>query len=193
MSPEELRRGALEALGEHADERARDALSRATIAVSEGLAGPVGFAGRRVTLGVDAATLGSLRAAPAVVDAICAAVARTIAVATAESLIDLVLRWDVGRRPSVTAYRDAPPATKQLTLHDALIDYLTAARDQELAHALADAEVDARDPAEVWFRLPRPAHDALRADPHAMARLTTAVQDLLAHPDARVRVRPPRA
>jgi hypothetical protein len=188
MSPEELRRGALEALGEHADERARDALARAAITVGEEVAGPTeGFAGRRVTLAVDAATLGSLRAAPGVVDAVCAAVARTIAARTTGSLTDLVLRWDVGRRASVTAYRDAPPA--QLTLQEALVAYLIAAGDRELAGALAGAEVDARDPSEVAIQLLRPAHDALRADPHAMARLTTAARDLLARPDARVRAR----
>src|SRR5579883_1696847 len=95
MSPEELRRGALEALGEHADERARDALRRADVTVSDRTVVPSGgHAGRRVTLAVDAATLGGLRAAPALVDAITAAAAIAVAGhSTGESLLDLELRW----------------------------------------------------------------------------------------------------
>jgi hypothetical protein len=159
--------------------------------VSDTIVGWAGrLAGRHVTLSVDAATLGALRAAPAIVDAITAAAARTVAEhAPGESLLDLVLQWAPATRPSATAYRDAPPAESQTTLHIALLDYLNAAGDPSLAQVLGDAVVDTGDPAGVSVRLPAPALDALQADPHSVARLTSAVQDLLGQPDASVRVR----
>jgi hypothetical protein len=186
-----VRRAGLEALGEHADERAREALAHATVAMAEvrqSGAWPI-YVGYRVTLAVDAGTLGVLRAAPAVVDALGAALAAAVAATPGAKLVDLALRWMPAARPSAAAYRDAPPVAPETTLRDALLQYLGGTGDDALARRVGGAEVDAHDAGEITVRLPRAEHDALRADAHALARLTSALRDLLARDDARVRLR----
>lgn len=188
MSPEELRRAALDALGEHADERARDALAHAAVAVETARAYPA-FDGVRVTLGVDARTLGRLRAAPALVDALVAALAAAVAATRGATLVDLSLRWLSAARPSAAAYRDMPPEAPEMALREALLEYLGGAGDHALTATLEHADVASSDPAEVTVRLPREEHEALRADAHAVARLTSAVRDLVGSAGARVRLR----
>jgi hypothetical protein len=189
---EELRRAALDALGGHADERARDALVHASVTIV-GAEGWDGSAGRvqahRVTLGVDARTLGGLRAAPAVNDALCAALAAAIAMRQGQTLLDLDLRWARGARPSSAGYRDAPPVTPEASLLDALIDYLGAGGEDALARLLGGATIDVTVPGEVTVRLPSPAREAVRAEHRSKVALTAALRDLLGDESARVHLR----
>lgn len=186
---EELRRAALATLGEHADERARDALAHASVAVAEAV-GWHGSAGRvdahRVTLGLDARTLGGLRVAPALADALCAAVAAAIATRPGATLLDLELRWAPGARPSSAGYRDAPPE-QEASLGHALVEYLEGGGHASLAGLLADAVLDEPPLGPISIRLAPSAHEGLRTAPRAVATITAAVRDLLA--DARLRVR----
>ena len=189
---EELRRAALAALGEHADERARDALAHASIAVTgaagwDGSAGPVEAHG--VTLGLDARTLGGLRAAPALADALCAAVATAIATRPGETLADLDLRWAPGTRSASAGYRDAPPAAEEASLHDALVDYLAGAEHHLLAGYLAGARIDASVPAQIAIEVLPSAREGLRGQARALTTITAALRDLLADEKTRVRVR----
>jgi hypothetical protein len=191
-SGEELRRAALAILGEHADERARDALAHASITVVgaagwDGSAGPV--EARRVTLGLDARTLGGLRAAPALADALCAAMASAIATRPGETLLDLHLRWLPGTRPSSAGYRDAPPLAEEATLHAALVDYLEGGGQPALAGYLDGATVDQSTPAQISIRVAPSAREGLRDHAGALATITAVVRDLLADARTRVRVR----
>jgi len=191
-SGEELRRAALAALGEHADERARDALAHASIVVVEaagwdGSAGPVHT--HRVTLGLAAHTLGGLRAAPALADALCAAAAAAVATRPGETLMDLHLRWTPGTRPSSAGYRDAPPAAEEASLHDGLVGYLEGGGEHVLAGYLTGAALDESVPSQISIRIAPSARDAFRRHARAVATLTAAVRDLLADARARVRVR----
>ena len=191
-SAEELRRAALAILGEHADERARDALGHASVTVVEaagwdGSAGPV--QAHRVTLGLDARTLGGLRAAPALADALCAAVASAIATRPGETLLDLHLRWALGTRSSSAGYRDAPPPAVEASLHDALLDYLEGGGEHLIARSLAGATIDESVPGLISIRLAPIAREGLRGQARAAATITAALRDLLANEKGRVRVR----
>jgi hypothetical protein len=191
-SGEDLRRRALEALGEHADERAREALAHADVAVAVGVTSWDGSAGRMeahgVTLGVDARTLGALRGVPALTDALCAAVAAAIATRPGQTLHDLHARWSPGRA-SAAGYRDAPPASPEVPLEEALADYLAGAGEQAVARALGGAAVDASVTGEISLRLAPASHERLRDDPHASAMLTAALRDLVGDAKLRVRLR----
>ena len=91
-----------------------------------------------MTLGLDARTLGALRAAPALTDALCAAVAAAFALRPGETLHDLHLRWSPGRAASagtVTLLLAAP----QVPLEEALVDYLAGAGEDALARSLLGA------------------------------------------------------
>jgi hypothetical protein len=189
-SGEELRRAALAALSEHADDRARDALMHASVTVVEatgwdGSAGPV--QAHRVTLGLDARTLGGVRAAPALADALCAAVAAAIATRPGETLLDFQLHWAPGARPSSSGYRDAPPSAEEASLHDALVDYLEGGAEHLLAGHLAGAAIDESVPGQISVRVGPSAREGLRERARAAATITAALRDLLA--DARKRVR----
>jgi hypothetical protein len=189
-SGEELRRAALATLGEHADERARDALVHASITVVgaagwDGSAGPV--EAHRVTLGVDARTLGGLRSAPALADALCAAVAASIATRSGETLLDLELRWAPGARSASAGYRDAPP--RETSLPDALRDYLEGGGHPALAGHLAGARLDESVPGQVGIQLSSSAREGLPGHAGAVAVITAALRDLLGDARTRVRVR----
>lgn len=191
-SGEELRRAALATLGEHADERARDALAHASITVVgaagwDGSAGPVEAHG--VTLGFDARTLGGLRAAPALADALCAAVAAAIATRPGETLLDLQLRWTPGARSASAGYRDAPPPAEEASLHEGLVDYLEGGDQHLLAGYLAGAVIDESVPAQLSIRIAPSAHQGFRGHARAVAMITAALRDLLATAKLRVRVR----
>ncbi|HEX3344717.1 MAG TPA: hypothetical protein VHS09_09105 [Polyangiaceae bacterium] len=190
-SGEALRRAALAALGEHADERARDALAHASVTVLhaggwDGSAGPVEAHG--VTLGLDARTLGGLRSAPAVIDALCAAAATAIATRPGEALLHLHLRWVPGARPSSAGYRDAPPAHGE-SLHGALVDYLDGGGQHALGRLLDGASLDEPGPGQLTIRLATAAEEASRTHPRLVAAVTSAAQDLLGDASIRVRVR----
>ena len=182
----ELRRLALDALGEHSDERARDALAHATVTVAEttarweGSAGPV--EAHDVTLGLDARRLGALRATPALTDALYAAIAAAIAVRPRETLHDVVLRWEPAMQATGSGYRGSPPGTEP-TLGDALAEYLDGGGEPDLARAVHAAE-RAGTGGEVVVRVDRACGDA-----RSRAILARAVRDLLGDASARVRVR----
>jgi hypothetical protein len=191
-SGEDLRRAALAALGEHADERARDALGHASITVVEaagwhGSAGPV--QAHRVTLGLDARTLGGLRAAPALADALCAAVASAIATRPGETLLDLHLRWAPGTRSSSAGYRDAPPPAEESSLHDALLEYLEGGGEHLVARSLAGATSDESVPGTISIHLAETARVDFRGHARAATTITAALRDLLANEKLRLRVR----
>jgi hypothetical protein len=192
VTPEQLRQAALDALGELADERARDILRRASLQIASsrrfGYYTPV-FDAFRVTLGVDASTLGLLTAAPALVDAVNAALAVAVATGHDQKLVDLAFRWSPAARPHPTAYRDAAPEDQETTLHEGLVAYLEAAGDLALATTMASGKVspDPRDPA-IDVHLPRAEHDVLRSDGYAVRRLESATRDLFSRTDMRVRL-----
>lgn len=185
---EELRRAALASLGEHGDERARDALVHATLVVTPAVArwesSEGSVEGHHVTLGVDAGTLGTLRAAPSLVDSLCASLAAAIATRPGKSLHDLLLRWAPSARPSSTGYRDAPPPSPETSLHEALVAYLRASGDGALAQRVGEATVDTANRPVVIVRM-----EGLRGDGYALDRLERALRDLLDDPVLLVRAR----
>lgn len=107
-----LRTAALEALGPLGDGRARDALVNGSLEVTSEVArwhasrGP--FEGVGVTLWLDGERLDRIAAAPAVEDALRAAIAAAVATRAGESLFDLALRRTTGARPPETPYRGRP-------------------------------------------------------------------------------------
>jgi hypothetical protein len=179
---EELRRAAIEVLGPHADERAHDALAHATLTVShgagswEGSHGPV--EGHHVTVGLDAERLGMLRATPALVDALLAAVAAAIATHLGEALLDVRLRWTRASEPAHSAYRDGPPQHGPPTLQEGLTAYLEAAGEPELARLVAAGTVTETG-GGATLEIPRAARDALRSNPGGLAAIERGVRDLL--------------
>jgi hypothetical protein len=103
---ESLRRAALDALGPHGGQAAREALAHGALDVTPGVArwesspGPV--AGHRVTLVLDAGRLDRIRREPAVYDALCAAIAAAVATRPGESLFELALQ------PAAPGLTDTP-------------------------------------------------------------------------------------
>jgi hypothetical protein len=190
VSDERLRALAIEALGEHGDERAREVLRTAVVRLAPGLRPSLAFDALEAVLGVEAQTLGLLRAVPALVDALHAALA--IAIATREpreKLVDLSFRWVPSARPQASAYRDAPPLAPEITALSGLIAYLEGAGDHALAALLHDGSA-VPDPADrsIDLRLPKPQYDALRASGYAQRRLEAAARDLLWRDDIRIRL-----
>jgi hypothetical protein len=190
-SPEELRRAAIEALGEYADPRARDALQQGQLTIAPGVAGWEGSEGRveahRVILALDAEQLGRLRASHAVVDALDAALAKAVARRKGEVLLGVELRWARrGDRAVSRGYRDGPPVGEG-TLRDALIAYLDGAGKPTLARIVAQGEV-ATEPTRVRVVLPAELRAQLGDHEHAIPTLTSALRDLLASPGISVNV-----
>ena len=156
-----------------------------TVAVSpaaaawQGSHGPV--VAHRVAIGLDAGRLGTVRAAHAACDALCAAVAAAIATRPNEALLDVALVWQRGA-PSVTAgYRDAPPPAGD-ALARALGDYLDGAGEAALAAAVQGAASDP-DGRAVTVR-----GVGLSLDARARATITRAVRDLVGEPRLTVKV-----
>jgi hypothetical protein len=142
----------------------------------------------RVTLSVDAGTLGLLRAAPALIDALCAALAAAIARRPGEALLELSLRWAPGVCAATAAYRDAPPAPTTLT--EALQQYLDALGEERVARMLKGAVAEAtteRETPELVLGVDRETWESLHVQGHAYATLTRAAQDLLGNERARLR------
>jgi hypothetical protein len=183
---EELRRCALVALGEQRDERAVDALSHGDLSVAWSVArwdssgGPV--EAHRATLTLDAWRLGQLSAHPAVRDAICAAIAATIAEQPGQSLLELVTRWAPDARAGDAPYRDMPPS--RVTLSEAVIDYLQGTGNPLLARAMRRATVERAGNAEVIVR------GLAEEGATGLYELVRAVRDLLGDAALRVRVEP---
>jgi hypothetical protein len=191
-SAEELRRAAQEALGAHADERAIDALRHCAVSVTPGAArwnasaGPI--EAHVVTLALDARRLGRLRAVPAIVDALCAAVAGAIGMRAGETLLELVLRWDSRAGVVQVGYRDAP--VPPVSLGDALVAYLEGTGEASVGALVANAtwQVDRpRNDGAPVIHLDPTRWKVLRANAHALAALTRAVRDLLGDENAQVR------
>ena len=181
-TPEELRRAAIEGLDAHADVRVRDALAHGTLALTPGVTrwesshGPV--EGHHVILAVDAERLGALRAAPGMIDALCAVLSATIASRPGEALTDFVLQWEPTVHVEHAAYRDEPPEAHVTSLGDGLVAYLRGLGEVDLATRVEDAIVEQRSPTEVRVRL--------EADADETATLVAAVRDLLGDRRARV-------
>jgi len=182
-TPEELRRAAIEGLDAHVDVRVRDALAHGTLSMTTGVTrwesshGPV--EGHHVILAVDAERLGALRAAPGMIDALCAALSATIASRVGEALTDLVLRWEpTAVHVEHAAYRDEPPAAHLTSLGDALVAYLRGYGEGDLAVRVEETMVEQRGPTEVRVHLDAGAEET--------ATLVAAVRDLLDDRRARV-------
>jgi hypothetical protein len=198
-TPERLRRAALDRLGPHADARVRDALSQGELSIEASVAQWESSAGRtrahRVLLFVDAGTLGSLRRAPAIRDALVAVLSATLAIEPLESLHELALRWR-SAPGGLAAYRDAPaPPTRADTLREALAAYVEAAGEGGLGGAVRRATLDVGDgqssaPAQCReVRIELPSADSLaHGDARSVLTLSRAVRDLLANDRTRVRV-----
>jgi hypothetical protein len=184
MLEEEVRRAALDAVGEHGDERARDVLLHARVSMSAERA-----SWYKVTLGLDAATLGALYAAPAVKDALAGAIAAALG-ARESVLLDLALRWDRAPRARTSGYRDAPPADEGEPLGAALVAWLDACGESALARVVERADVVDGDALEVVVRVDAFDREALQGA-HSLAMLTSCVRDLVGDDRARpvVRVR----
>jgi hypothetical protein len=192
LSPEELRHAALDGLGPYADERTRQALQGAELRLDpavtswESSAGPV--QGHRVTLAVDAATLARLRAAPALEDALHAALATAIASRKGEALAGLELRWArEGTHAAAHGYRDRPPDPPQ-TVQQALVSYLEVRGEPALALLVAGGSVTEQTVQGASVSLvvePDQLRSFRSGGAAATGALTAAVRDLLGG-DARV-------
>jgi hypothetical protein len=185
LDVERTRREALAALGPHGDPRARQALERACIEVEldvatwEATAGTV--RGHRVTLGVDAAILAEARRAPAVRDALHAAVASSVARQRGEALVDLRMRWDGRSDARAVAghpYRGgAPVPVAPVTPAEGLAAFLEAAGHALLAAAAGRSAITVtrtREPARVAVTVRSAAGDA-----EALAAGRAAVEEAL--------------
>jgi len=182
LSPEPLRRAALDALGPYADERTRSALQEAVIRIDHAVTswqsshGPV--EGHRVVLAVQAVTLARLRSTPSLTDALHAALATAVASRKGEALASLDIGWARdGALASEQGYRDRPPDPPQ-TFPQALASYLEELGEASLARLAQSAEIS-KEGAVVTFAV---APDLLRAfrtgGSAAAAALTSAVREL---------------
>ncbi len=146
MSDGGLRHAALEALGPHADLRARDVLSAATLSVVEGVvrwessSGTV--RGHRVVIALDARRLGLVRGTPRVADEVNAALSVAVGRRAGDALCELVFRWSGASEPRERPYRDAPPPAPAVGLKEALAEYAEGAGETELAGVVARARVE---------------------------------------------------
>jgi hypothetical protein len=180
LDGERVRRDALATLGPHGDARAREALARGRVEIESDVTRWEGTAGRvhghRLTLGLDGALLAQARGAPAVHDALHAALAASVAQHGNEALVDLRLRWDARVGGGDHPYRGANgDAGERATLAEGLAAYL-AAGDAALGRAASRCDVTATAGAP-------PVAVALRcraADAPALERARGAVEEALA-------------
>ena len=157
--------------------------SRVTLTIAPGVSTWEGSEGRveahRVTLALDARTLGRVRASHALVDALDAALAKAVAQRRGEALVGVELRWARGGSRAVArGYRDGPPVGEG-TLREALVAYLEGAGQADLARVVARGEI-ATEPARVRIVLQPDQRAQLDAHEHAVTTLTSALRDLLA-------------
>ena len=187
--PEALRAEALEALGRFADPRATAVLQSAELHLAPAESGwdlSAGHVeGHGVTLRVDAATLGRLRAAPALVDALQAAVASAIARRPGQALSHLHLRWARdGGHAIAQGYRDRPPDPPP-TLGAAFVAYLEALGESVAASVVARAAVSLSDSVVHVVVTAAVRAELRRAGPRASEALSLAARDLTGDPEAR--------
>ncbi len=145
MHDDTLRARALEALGPHADPRAAPLLERASLRVDENVHRWTGSSGdvraHRVRLEVDARSLGVVRAAPFVEDALRAAFAKVLSDARGESLSELVIGWNGMLEARVESYRGAAPIDGRAHLSMALAEYLDGAGSHDVARFVEALDV----------------------------------------------------
>jgi hypothetical protein len=183
----ELRAAVLDALGPHADEGMRDAVRNATVAITPSVArwessgGPT--EGHRVVLALEAGRLGKLRASHASVDAVAAAFAAVVATRPGQAMADLSLEWSGQGDVAESGYRGAPPTA--VSFETALLTYLAAAGEADVAHDVAGAMITRRG-AEVRVVLAPEPRKRLRARAGAEDAIVRAVRDLAG--DAHLRV-----
>jgi hypothetical protein len=190
----EVRRVALEALGAHPDERARDVLAAAALSVVEGVArwesseGTV--LGHRVVLVLDARRLGMVRSAPGVADELHVALSAATARRLREAMSELAFLWSGAPSPRQAAYRDAPPEASSQDLRTGLMEYADGSGEPELARLVSHAVVERRGPEARDVLIGVAAGDRhLALSPRAQAFFTRAVRDLLADDRALVTAR----
>jgi hypothetical protein len=196
-----LRDAALEALGVHGDERARELLRHGLLAIEHDAGGWQASTGpvraHRVTLGLDARALALLEHTPGVRDALGAALAAAIARRPGEALLDLREYWGLEEPARVVDYRGPVPPARVAredadTVVHALGVYLQAAGERTAAALIEQARLElasGRSGYDVTLVLPRTAYRALGSDPHARAVLDEALRTLLQGPSrAPVRV-----
>jgi hypothetical protein len=194
LSPEELRRAAMDTLGPYADERAREALLSAVIRVDEAVtsweSSEGHVQGHRVTLAVDATTLARLRSSPALVDALHAAlataVARAIPSGKGDALAALDIRWARDAALASThGYRDRPPDPPQ-TLQQALASYLETSGEATLARFVEGAAVSTEESTVTVVVDPEQLRAFRSWGGTPTVALTAAVRDLVGDPATRV-------
>lgn len=189
-SSEELREGALRALGPAGDARAVFILTWARLAVRRGVSSWESSQGsvvaHRVLVGTDARSLGVLRAYPAVDDALVAALGAALSSFAGHSLEGVRYHWALHEPKPALDYRGAtqplPVVRDEVgALHDAVRAYLQGAGLTREAEQVADMQLVLRAEA-------RTCHVRLR---HARGErfdaviLRRALGDLLAGPEQR--------
>jgi hypothetical protein len=107
-----LRRSALAALGAWSDPRAQRALAHGELLVQRDVAGWEASGGRmrghRVTLVLDSQQLSEVRDTPALIDALCAAVAIAVSSTPGDALADFVVRGSTSEIERRSPYRSPP-------------------------------------------------------------------------------------
>jgi hypothetical protein len=143
MDPAALREKALDALGAHADPRAGVLLSHATLSIDEAVRRWTSSGGEvrahRVRCLVDARSLGVVRAAPAVEDALRAAFASVLSEHAGESLAELEIAWDGALAARMESYRGAARIDGRAHIAEALVEYFEGAGDR-VARSVANLE-----------------------------------------------------
>jgi hypothetical protein len=187
IDAEAIRSEALVSLGSAGDARARDVLMHARAEFVPDVArwsGSTGHVrGHRVRLVVSARNLGVLHAAPAVLDAVTAAVAHAIGAMSEGVLVGLETAWGLASREA--GYRDAlvrdVDRTDAPTVHAAFVEYLDAIGESLVARAVAEGSI------EIAPRVVVRSDDAALRGAHARAVLERAARALLAS-DVRIDV-----
>ena len=107
-----LQLAALDALGDCADPRAREILGRCELQVEADASGWQASTGRmrghRIALLLDAEHFDEVQRSPALVDAVCAAVAVAVSAAPGHALSDFVLRGSNAEIQRGSPYRSLP-------------------------------------------------------------------------------------
>ena len=131
MDGSALRTLGLEALGPYADPRARTLLEGADVEVDEAVRAWTSSTGavraHRVRVCVDARSLGAVRAAPAIEDALQRAFAKAFTAWPHDTLDALVIEWNGALTARVEGYRGSTPIDGRANLDMAVAEYLEGA------------------------------------------------------------------
>ncbi len=140
-----LRALALDALGPHDPPHATELVAGADVVLEptgrDWTASTGPMHGRQVRLRLDARSLGTVRAAPAVADALHAAFAHALGTVPGETLAALALEWNGLNDGSADPYRGTSPREGRIDLAEALAQYLEGAGDGAAAELVRGAEV----------------------------------------------------